>query len=177
MDCVDTLCIADHYNNRIRKITSTGMAGRPESGTVVSWANVRSRLRMGIYRESLKDGAQVHQSPASPRHHQRWRLIATSQVDGDILYRIENVRSGKVLEVTDAQETAGAPVTQCAYAGIDARHQQWRLIPVGPVTDTPQVFEIADHYSGLLLHVGTNALTQHKADGDHRNRQWQLLPA
>ncbi|MEV7903808.1 hypothetical protein AB0P04_19340 [Streptomyces anulatus] len=82
MDCVDTLYIADHNNHRIRRITSATMGGRPESGTVVSWANVRSRLRMGVLRESLKDGAEIHQSLPSPRAHQQWRLIPVGSVTG-----------------------------------------------------------------------------------------------
>ncbi|MFJ9924216.1 RICIN domain-containing protein [Streptomyces rubiginosohelvolus] len=179
VDCVGTLYIADHANDRIRRIASAQLAGLPDSGTVVSWANVRSRLRMGVHRESLKDGAEIHQSLTSPRDHQRWRLIAAGQADGEVLYRLENVRSGKALEVTDAQEAAGVPAAQNAYGGADARHQQWRLIPVGPATDSPRVYEIANHHSGLLLRVGTNArarVEQHGADGDHRSRQWQLLP-
>ncbi|MFF5157882.1 RICIN domain-containing protein [Streptomyces sp. NPDC000348] len=179
VDCVDTLHIADHVNNRLRRIASARPAGLPESGTVVSWANVRSRLRMGVARESTKDGAEVHQLLAVPRDHQRWRLVAAGQDDGDVLYRIENVRSGKVLEVVGAQEKSGAVVAQRVYEGADAHHQQWRLIPVGPVNGTPGVFEIANRRSGLLLRVDTNArtaITQDGAEGDHRGRQWQLLP-
>ncbi|MGD3112615.1 RICIN domain-containing protein [Streptomyces sp. YGL11-2] len=179
VDCVDTLYIADYGNNRVRKVASARMAGLPESGTVVSWANVRSRLRMGVVRESTRDGAEVHQLLAVPRDHQRWRLVAAGQDNGEVLYRIENVRSGKVLEVVGAQEKAGAVVAQRAYEGGDAHHQQWRLIPVGSVTDTPRVYEIANRNSGLLLQVDTNARTaikQHGAEGDHRDRQWQLLP-
>ncbi|MER6382579.1 RICIN domain-containing protein [Streptomyces sp. NPDC001250] len=179
VDCVDTLYIADHANNRVRKVASAKMAGLPDSGTVVSWANVRSRLRMAVARESTKDGAEIHQLLAVPRDHQRWRLVAAGQDNGDVLYRIENVRSGKVLEVVGAQEAAGAVVAQRAYEGGDAHHQQWRLIPVGSVTDTPRVYEIANRNSGLLLRVDTNARTvikQDGAEGDHRDRQWQLLP-
>ncbi|MGW2492599.1 NHL domain-containing protein [Streptomyces sp. NPDC001606] len=179
VDCVDTLYITDHLNNRIRKVTSAKMAGLPESGAVVSWANVRSRLRLGVHQESAKDGAEIHQLLASPRNHQRWRLIASGQDDGEILYRIENVRSGKVLEVADAQERAGAAVAQRVYEGGDAHHQHWRLIPVGPVNGLPRVYEIANRHSGLLLRVDTNARTvirQYGSDGDHQGRQWQLLP-
>jgi len=179
VDCVDTLYIADHLNNRVRKVTSEKTAGLPESGTVVSWANVRSRLRMGVLRESTMDGAEVHQSLSSPRAHQRWRLIASGQDDGDVLYRIENLRSGKVLEVVGGGTVDGAVVAQRAYEGSGAEHQQWRLIPVGSVTDTPRVYEIANRNSGLLLRVDTNAPTvikQYGAQGDHRDRQWQLLP-
>ncbi|MEU0162336.1 RICIN domain-containing protein [Streptomyces sp. NPDC006261] len=179
VDCVDTLYIADHLNNRVRKVSSEKTAGLPESGTVVSWANVRSRLRMGVVRESTKDGAEIHQSLSSPRAHQRWRLIASGQDDGEVLYRIENLRSGKVLEVVGGGTVEGAVVAQSAYEGSDAEHQQWRLIPVGSVTDTPRVYEIANRNSGLLLRVDTNAPTvvkQYGAQGDHRDRQWQLLP-
>ncbi|MFJ9655881.1 NHL domain-containing protein [Streptomyces microflavus] len=179
VDCVDTLYIADYSNHRVRKIVSERMAGLPESGTVVSWANVRSRLRMGVLRESLKDGAEIQQSLASPRSHQRWRLIASGLDDGEVLYRIENLRSGKVLEVVGGGTADGAVVAQRAYEGSDADHQQWRLIPVGSTTENPRVYEIANRNSGLLLRVDTNAPTvikQYGAQGDHRDRQWQLLP-
>ncbi len=179
VDCVDTLYIADFTNNRVRRIASPKLAGLPESGTVVSWANVRSRLRMGVQRESTKDGAEIQQTLAAPRDHQRWRLVAAGQDDGDILYRIENVRSGKVLEVLGAQEMSGAVVVQRAYEGGDAHHQHWKLIPVGPADGAPRTYEIANRNSGLLLRVDTNArasVRQDGADGDHRARQWQLLP-
>ncbi|MDQ0791635.1 RICIN domain-containing protein [Streptomyces sp. B1I3] len=179
VNCVDALYIADHYNHRLRKVAAAPMAGLPESGTVVSWANVRSRLRMAVVRESTKDGAEVHQMLTVPRDHQRWRLVVEGQDDGEVLYRIENVRSGKVLEVVEAREKEGAVVAQRAYEGDDAHHQHWRLIPVGSLTDTPRVYEIANRNSGLLLQVDTNARTaikQHGAKRDHRDRQWQLLP-
>ncbi|GAA3185918.1 MULTISPECIES: RICIN domain-containing protein [Streptomyces] len=179
VDCVDTLYLADHGNNRVRKIASAKLAGLPDSGAVVSWANVRSRLRMAVQRESTKDGAEIHQSLATSRDGQRWRLVAAGQDNGDVLYTIENLRSGKVLEVVGAGQAAGAAVAQRTYEGGDAHHQQWRLIPVGATADTPQVYEIANRSSGLLLRVDTNARTPLKQDGsegDHRNRQWQLLP-
>ncbi|MGW1983665.1 NHL domain-containing protein [Streptomyces collinus] len=179
VDCVDTLFVTDHLNNRIRKITSERMAGLPESGMVVSLANVRSRLRMGVLRESAVDGAEIHQDLPVSRSHQRWRLVAAGQDDGDVLYRIENVRSGKVMEVAGAQQAAGATVVQRVYAGGEAHHQHWRLIPVGPLNGAPRVYEIANHHSGLLLRVASNArtaVTQDGADGDHQGRQWQLLP-
>ncbi|MEV6759919.1 RICIN domain-containing protein [Streptomyces sp. NPDC051105] len=179
VDCVDTLYIPDYANNRVRKVTSARMAGLPDSGTVVSWASVRSRLRMAVVRESISDGAEVHQTLTVPRDHQRWRLIAAGQDDGEVLYRIENVRSGKVLEVVGAQEIEGAVVAQRAYDGADAHHQHWRLIPVGPVTGTPRVYEIANRKSGLLLGVDTNARTvikQYEAAGAPQDRRWQLLP-
>ncbi|MFE4217160.1 RICIN domain-containing protein [Streptomyces sp. NPDC056844] len=179
VDCVDTLYIADHNNNRVRKVSSAKMAGLPDSGAVVSWGNVRSRLRMGVLRESVKDGAEIHQSLAAPRNHQRWRMVVAGQEDGEVLYAIENVRSGKVLEVVGAHGCDGAVVAQRAYEGGDARHQQWRLIPVGSADGAPRAYEIANGNSGLLLRVDSNARTairQHGAEGDHRNRQWELLP-
>ncbi|MFJ8470944.1 RICIN domain-containing protein [Kitasatospora sp. NPDC094011] len=179
VDCVDTLHISEYSGQRIRRIASPAVAGLPESGTVVSWVNVRSRLRMGALRESTKDGAEIHQVLAAPREHQRWRLVVAGQDGGEVLYTFENVRSGKVLEVPEALKVHGTVVAQRAYAGADAHHQQWRLIPMGPATDSPRVYEIANRHSGLLLRVDATtpvAVTQQGADGDHRNRQWQLLP-
>ncbi len=179
VDRANTLYIADHSNHRVRKVALPKWAGLPESGTVVSWVNVRSRLRMTVQRESTKDGAEIHQSLATPRDSQQWRLIVAGQDNGETLYTIENVRSGKVLEVVGAHAAAGAMVAQRSYEGDDAHHQQWRLIPVSSATDTPPVYEIANRNSGLILRVDTNARTaikQHRAEGDHRERQWQLLP-
>ncbi|MGI5335978.1 RICIN domain-containing protein [Streptomyces sp. CA-181903] len=179
VDCVDALYIADFGNHRVRKVAAPRMAGLPESGTVVCWANVRSRLRMAVVRESTVDGAEIHQTLPVARDHQRWRLVVAGEHDGDVLYRIENVRSGKVLEVGGPQETAWAVVAQRAYEGAEACHQQWRLIPVGPVSGTPRRYELANRGSGLLLQTGTNAravIKQDSAEGDHRGRQWQLIP-
>ena len=179
VNCVDALYIADYDNQRVRKVVPAPMAGLPASGTVVSWGNARSRLRMAVARESTRDGAEVHQALPAARDCQRWRLVVVGQEDGEALYRIENVRSGKALEVVGGQEWAGAVVAQRAYEGDDAHHQQWRLIPVGSVNGSPRVYEIANRTSGLLLQVDTNARTairQDGAEGDHRGRQWQLLP-
>ncbi len=180
VDCVEALYIADFDNNRVRKVAAPWMAGLPASGTVVSWANVRSRLRMGVQRESTKDGAEIHQLLAAARDHQRWRLVVAGEANGDALYTIENLRSGKVLEVVGGQEWAGAVISQRAYEGDDAHHhQQWRLIPVGTVDGSPRVYEIANRDSGLLLQVDTNAraaIRQDGAEGGHRSRQWELLP-
>ncbi|KIF04653.1 NHL repeat-containing protein [Streptomyces sp. RSD-27] len=180
VDCVGALYIADYVNHRVRRVAAAAMAGLPASGTVVSWASIRSRLRIGVTRESLKDGATIQQSLAAPRPSQRWRLVVAGASDsGDVMYTIENMRSGKVLEVDEAREAAGAVVAQRAYEGDEAHHQQWRLIPVGAGADDPRVYEIANRNSGLLLGVETNApvvITQRCAEGDHRGRQWHMLP-
>ncbi|MFJ5927388.1 RICIN domain-containing protein [Kitasatospora sp. NPDC092948] len=179
LDCVDALYIADAGNHRIRRIPSALTAALPESGMVVAWANVRSRLWLGVRRESTRDGAEVHQSPTTRREYQRWRLVVADQDNGNVHYTIENVRSGKVLEVPEALAVQGTVIAQRAPAGADAHHQQWRLIPVGSPTDSPRVYEIANRNSGLLLRVEATvptAVEQHRADGDHRNRQWQLIP-
>ncbi|MFG3532975.1 hypothetical protein ACGF8B_40700 [Streptomyces sp. NPDC047917] len=47
------------------------------------------------------------------------------------------------------------------------------------MTDTLRVYEIANRNSGLLPRVDANAraaIKQHAAEGNHRDRQWQLLP-
>jgi sugar lactone lactonase YvrE len=179
VDCVDTLYITDYGNNRVRRISSARLAGLPDSGTVASLASVRSRLRLAVLRESVKDGAEVCQSLAAPSDHQRWRLVAAGQEAGEVLYTIENVRSGKVLEVAGAQEADGAAVAQRAYEGAGARHQQWRLIPVDSPDGAQRVYEIANRNSGLLLRAESNAPTairQNAAQGDPRDRQWRLLP-
>ncbi|MFW3470119.1 hypothetical protein ACN24M_01290 [Streptomyces microflavus] len=178
VDCVDSLLIPEHGNNRMRKIASPKMAGLPDSGMEVSWANVRSRLRLGVLRESLKDGAAIHQSLVGPRMHQRWRLVVAGEHEGEVLYRIENLpRQGpRGRRGRNRGRGGGRPAR---FEGSEAAHQQWRLIPAGPATDTPRVYEIANHNSGLLLSIDTNApapIRQYGAHRDPRDRQWQLLP-
>jgi sugar lactone lactonase YvrE len=176
VDRIDAVYVADHLNNRIRTIASSRL---PRSGTEVWWSNVRSRLRIAVARESSRDGAEIQQTLPAPRGYQRWRLVVVGQEGGETLYRIDNVRSGKALEVVGGQEWAGAVIAQRAYEGDEAHHQQWRLIPVGSAADAPQVYEIANRNSGLLLQADTNArapIRQDGEDGDHRGRQWQLIP-
>ncbi|MFE7671692.1 RICIN domain-containing protein [Streptomyces albidoflavus] len=178
LDSADALYVCDLFNNRVRKI-GPAKAELPESGTVVSWANVRSKLWMGVQRESTKDGAEIHQSLASRREHQRWRLNVAGQGDGHPVYTLENVRSGKVLEVVRGQGKAGTVAVQRAYEGDDAHHQQWSLVPVDRASDSERLYRIVNRWCGLPLSVGTSprtALRVHEDEGDDRNRHWQLLP-
>ncbi|MFJ2814240.1 RICIN domain-containing protein [Streptomyces sp. NPDC087294] len=181
LDGEGVLYIADADNHRVRKITPV-VVELPASGTVVFWANVRSRLRMSVPSQSTRDGAEIHQSLPTTRPHQHWRLIVAGQDNGHVLYTIENVRSGRVLEVIGAQETPGAIIAQRSYAGDAAHHQHWRLIPVdsaAEAAEAPRVYEIVNHRSGLPLRADTNPrlpIKQHGTDGDHRERQWRLLP-
>lgn len=66
-----------------------------------------------------------------------------------------------------------------AYFIAFPHHQQWRLIPVGAVTDDPRVYAIANRNSGLLPGVETDApvvITQRWAEDGPQGRQWRLLP-
>ncbi|WP_395358096.1 RICIN domain-containing protein [Streptomyces sp. YH02] len=89
--------------------------GADPTAVVCYWANVKSRLRMGPLGESTAEGRVIHQLLAAPRNYQQWRLIEVGKDNQDVLYRIENVRSGKVLD-TRAHEAAGSVVVQRAYS-------------------------------------------------------------
>ncbi|RKT54564.1 RICIN domain-containing protein [Saccharothrix australiensis] len=180
LDSAGALYLAEAHNHRVRRVVTARVTGLPASGAVVSWTNVRSKLRMAVFRESTKDGAEVHQSLPAARDHQRWRLTLVGQDGGDALYTIQNARSGKVLEIDEARTADGAVVVQRAYAGAGARHQQWKLIPVDPGADAPRVFRIVNRNSGLSLRVETNAqgvVRQSGAAGDDEKRQWRMVPA
>ncbi|WP_395358106.1 RICIN domain-containing protein [Streptomyces sp. YH02] len=153
--------------------------GADASAALYSWVNVKSRLRMGPLRESTVEGREIHQHLAAPRNYQQWRLIEVGKDNQDVLYRIENVRSGLVLD-TRAHEAAGSVVVQRAYEGDDVHEQQWKLIPVGSESATPRVYEIVNRKSGQYLRVDTNARVAIKLggadEGEPQQRQWQLLP-
>ncbi|MFI9011566.1 RICIN domain-containing protein [Actinosynnema sp. NPDC053489] len=172
VDPAGTLYLADYRNPRVRAISAAPRVPTPASGTVVTWTNVRSRLRIGVHRESTKDGAEVHQLLAAARDHQRWRLTAVDRDNGDDVYVVENLRSGKVLEVAGALTNPGAIVVQGTYSGPGARHQQWRLVPADA---TGQVFRIANRHSGLSLGAVGNAQGVLKQDDADRD-QWLMTP-
>ncbi|MFH8805073.1 RICIN domain-containing protein [Streptomyces sp. NPDC017936] len=179
LDSAGSIYLADTFHPQVRKIAAPTSAALPASGTVVSWRNVRSTLRMSVINESVSEGAEVRQALAVARNHQRWRLLVVGQDNGDNLYTIENVKSGKVLEVLGAQTTDGAKVVQRTYAGAGARHQQWKLIPVNPTATTGLVYEIMNWNSGLFLRVDTNAaavIKQSASGSGDKYRQWELIP-
>jgi DNA-binding beta-propeller fold protein YncE len=177
VDDAGDLYIADCDNHRVRKVVSVKAGGLPASGTVVWWVNARSNMRMTVAGESLKDAAEIHQALASSRPAQRWRLVVVDRAGGQVFYRIENVRSGKVVEA--AASAAGAVARQRAYAGDGAYHQQWELIVVGAGGGAPPVYEIVNRGSGLLLRVDSNLppVRQGQAQADPRDGRWQLVPA
>jgi hypothetical protein len=70
-----------------------------------------------------------------------------------------------------AKQSPAAAVSEGSSRGSLTRHSTGR-----PRHHPPG---IANRSSGLLLGVETNApvvITQRWAEGDHRSRQWQLLP-
>ncbi|MFF4298071.1 RICIN domain-containing protein [Streptomyces vinaceus] len=156
--------------------TSEQVLGPDPNAVVCSWANSKSRLRMGILRESIKDGAEIHQALPTSRQHQQWRLIEVGKDGKDVVYKFENVRSQKVLEVA-ADSAAGAAAVQRSYEGDDAHHQQWKLIPVG--SETSRVYEIVNRKSGLFLRTDSNAAVAVKLggpeEGEPQQRQWQQI--
>ncbi|MGW1520726.1 RICIN domain-containing protein [Streptomyces sp. NPDC002287] len=162
-----------------QEAATAGDPSTAEDAVICCWANVRSKLRMAVARESTRDGAEIHQELPASRPHQRWRLTVVGKDNDDVLYKIENDRSRKVLEVA-ADAAAGAVAVQRTYEGDDAHHQHWKLVPVGSESDSPRAYEIVNRKTGLFLRVDTNAraaIKQHGAEeGDPQGRQWHLLP-
>jgi hypothetical protein len=89
--------------------------------------NLYSHRVLEVAAGSTADGASIIQWPDNSGEHQLWRLILMTADR----YKIENLHSGKILEVrggpTDEAMIEGAPVIQ--WEDLDALNQQWSLTP------------------------------------------------
>ncbi|CAM5475741.1 Cobalt-precorrin-5B C(1)-methyltransferase [Streptomyces californicus] len=115
------ITVSVDHGEEIARSTWNGRLGILGGLSILGTTGVVVPYSCSAWIDSIRRGA---------RAHQRWRLIASGQDDGEVLYRIENLRSGKVLEVVGGGTVDGAVVAQRAYGGSDADHQLWRLIPV-----------------------------------------------
>src|SRR5918997_2320311 len=113
---------------------------------VIAFVNVNSNKVLEV-REGLgDDGARVSQGDDNDRAHQRWNV---TQVPGTLgVYVIENVGSGKVLDV-DGEEQ-GADVVQRALSQGEPR-QQWELEP----TRAGAAYRIKNHKTKRVVDVGS----------------------
>ncbi|MFE2758151.1 RICIN domain-containing protein [Actinosynnema sp. NPDC059335] len=172
MDNAGDLYLAGRDRQQVVRITLAEDPALPASGTVVSWINRRSSLRLGVRNESSAEDAQIHQSPGGLKAHRRWRLTVVAQDRGVDYYTIENMKSGKVVEAV------GTSVVQRTYAG--ARHQQWQLLPVTSATTGAPVYRIANRDSGRFLHVDSRSsasIEQRGPQPGYDGQEWELEPA
>lgn len=94
-----------------------------------SWAVGAQNFVNGVYKITAKhsgkvlgtNGSAVQQQTYTGATSQHWRI----QNLGASFFRITNVESGKVFDVSGASRTAGAKVLQ--YAWSDAYNQKWQI--------------------------------------------------
>lgn len=150
-------------------------------GQSIKIVNVHSQLVLEVKGAARGDGGLVQQFTDTGKSHQQWRLAVVDQdKTGENLYKIENVHSGKVLEVAEQALKPGMSILQWTH-DRKALHHQWKLIPVVGKQD---VYKVMNRNSGLVLddengRVDPPAPVKQYAswnDPDGR-QQWQLVPA
>jgi hypothetical protein len=78
------------------------------------------------------DGTKIVQWNYHAGTNQRWELVDV----GGGYYKIKNVKSGKVLDVTGGSTAEGALVVQWTDNG--GQNQQWQVVSFRLVVDTPK---------------------------------------
>jgi alpha-tubulin suppressor-like RCC1 family protein len=111
---------------------------------VIAFVNIHSDKVLEA-REGL-DGARVSQGDDNGKAHQRWNVTQVPGTPG--VYIIENVGSGKVLDVNG--EGQGADVVQRTLSQGEPR-QQWELEP----TQSDVVCKIKNHKTGKVVDVSS----------------------
>jgi serine/threonine protein kinase len=135
------------------------------------FVNRKSGKALAVQRGSKENGACVIQRAYRSEDSQLWRL----QTAGDGLYRIENVGSGKALDMLGGGGGGGGDGTQVIQSDqVKQPHQQWRITSVGG-----GYFRVTNSKSGRALSVlGKSTdedayVVQWGYDGDP-SQQWML---
>jgi nitroreductase len=88
-------------------------------------------------------------------------------------YRIKNVRSKKVLSVSDEGKEEGAPIIQVLPGSKNL--QEWKFVKIG------DYYKIVNHKTGKALNVQSESkeagtpIIQWDASADNENQQWSLV--
>jgi hypothetical protein len=119
---------------------------------------------------SSTDGGRAIQYSCSGSNSQRWQLL----YDGAGYFRIKNINSGKLLDVSSSSKTNGGEIIQWIDNGGD--NQKWRIIDKGN-----GYFVIKNKNSGLVMDVsGASiqdgvAIIQWEAN-NATNQRWSIQP-
>lgn len=95
--------------------------------------NVGQDRYMEVHQASDDQGAELHVLRDPEGDHKHWRVLPVgADSHGHLLYRIENVKSRKVVDVWEADRTPGAVIRQADYWIQDTGHpenhrQHWWL--------------------------------------------------
>ncbi|CAL9585263.1 hypothetical protein SUDANB121_05143 [Nocardiopsis dassonvillei] len=140
-----------------------------DPGTVYILQNVQGDRVLDVVQAATHNGAAVHLWDRHDQGNQQWRFVP---VEGGF-YAVENVGSGKVLEVpTDA----AAPPAATLLTSTGASNQHWTVVDVGG-----GVVRLVNRATGQALEGQGGAPDNGTAvvqapDGGHAFQQWRLVP-
>lgn len=96
-----------------------------QGGAQLAFTNLGSQKVLEVGGFSMVDGGGVQQWQWAGHDSQKWRLEVADQDAGGFWYKLVNVRSGKVAEVSGASVSNGAMIQQ--YSSGGGTNQQWRF--------------------------------------------------
>lgn len=100
-----------------------------QGGAVQAFINVNSQKALEVSGYSTSDGANIQQwSWQGNNQWQKWTLEAVDNDAGGFWYKIVNVGSGKVVDVSSGSTADGANIYQ--YQSLSGPNQQWRFTAV-----------------------------------------------
>lgn len=139
----------------------------------IAFVNVNSEKVLEVRGGLGEEGARVSQGADEGKAHQRWRLTEVPGKPG--AYTVENVGTGKVLDVEN--EDQGAHVIQRSLSKDEPR-QQWEFEP----TPADGVYRIKNSKSGKVVDVSrgrkdNDAPIEQYFPGDHPDgrQEWKFV--
>lgn len=99
-----------------------------QGGAIQTFTNVGSQKVLEVGGYSKIDGGQIQQWQWAGHNFQKWRLEVSDQDSGGLWYKMVNVGSSKVADVSGASVGDGARLLQ--YSSSGGYNQQWRFTAV-----------------------------------------------
>jgi Ricin-type beta-trefoil lectin domain-like len=99
-----------------------------QGGAQLAFTNLGSQKVLEVNGYAMGDGGRIQQWQWAGHNWQKWRLEVSDQDSGGFWYKIVNVGSSKVADVSGVSVSNGAMVQQ--YSSWGGANQQWRVSKV-----------------------------------------------
>lgn len=120
------------------------------------------------------DGDSIVQYTSSNDASKKWRIANIEASQGKFYYVLTNLKSGKVLDVSNASNAQGAPIIQ--WSNNNGNNQKWEIVFLA-YYNNKRLYKIVSKNSNLLLDV-TGASINNDAkiiqwpDNGQNNQKW-----
>jgi len=132
---------------------------------------------LDVNQNSTADGEGVNQFDWNDGENQQWTFIPITPSSDNVSYEIQNVNSGKCLDIDRGSLDAGARLIQ--YQWHEGLNQKWKITPLDG--SPSYIYKITCENSNLVLDVNNlsldnNAVVQQWPWTGGLNQKWAIIP-